>query len=506
MLNERVNFKKVFYFLLLIILSLSGLFFTLYIRNISYLQISSTSLEPLTIQIYQPDGSKREIRTTNGNKIRVKNGSFTLFATSNNGSYFLTNQAPSFMRQKIVNISLAQENNAEYVGEASRSCFLKNTVLVSYICGASFANVQFQNPATQSIPQFNTFTRNKTDYLTLYENISTNNNEYVLAKYEDKPLEDYEDFKGKPTTKVGAYYGWALIAMNEKDKITASIELPDLNKSNDYRVKRSGDGLIIFSQKEIFYYDINLKKVNKISVAYQDMPIVDADMQDNKLVVVYAKRQTDPKGKKEPALLILYNNNKRVAQKTLKEGVEKIAYCGPDSICVKSNNLLIYSISGNKLRQKQVVSGVNQLFKNANSTLLITDKGVVNLNTSSGEGSVELNFEPYSYLNISESKKGYLVSLRSSKKQVVVEVIKAGGSANQMVKKIGELEKSTIIKNLSVSGKIIFFTPNIPLVWDQGKRQMVYDQDAVLKTNQQIINRAKELGIPADYQLIGTIR
>ena len=506
MLNENFSFKKYIVGTLAVIIVIISLFFVFYLRGISYIQINSPSAEMVSVQITQPDGSKKTFKPVTSNKIRVKNGDFTLFATSNNGSYFLTDKAPSFMRQKTVDIRFSKEKDLGFVGEPGRSCFFKNTVLVSYVCGASFANVQFQNQATVTTPQFNTTTRNKTEYLTLYESVSTKDNEYVLAKFEDKPPEDYEDFGDPAPNKIQAYYGWAILIMNAKDQIIKTIQLKDLNKSSSYRIKKSDSGLILFSQSEIYFHDINQGKTSLINIKKQEDPIVDVDIQEDKFIVAYSKPSIDPKGKNEPALLVLYNKGGQLSKKTIKQGTEKIAFCGTDVLCVKSKNLFIFSIKNNKFRQTRVVSGVNQFYKFMANILLVTDKGIINLNPSSGEGSVDLSFEPYTYLNISESKNGYLVSVRGVKKQVVVEVNLSEYSTYPLLKQIGALEKSAGVQNLSISGKIIFFTPEVPLIYDQGKKEMVYDKDVVIRTNQQIINRARELGIPFDYQLISTIR
>ena len=507
MLNSK-KIKRLLVISLLVVFFISGAFLFRYLQRISYIEIKNPYSSSVQVKISLPNGNNSTQDIAPGSrKVRIDSSYFTLFAKSNEGNFFVSEKSLEFMQTKQINVALDKEKSTSFIGESTDSCFFKNTSLVTYICGASISNMKQYVPSTLQSPGYLNPSKRKNQYLNILGNVYTEKGEVLLMNLSNVPEEAYEGY-GEPAVTGGRPpKGYSLQIMNEGTNIAQIKELRELDPAKNYQIKAGDGGFILYGESDAYFLSSDFNKIDKIDLPVGEGQLNQIDINGDYVVLGYGPRTVDYRGKKNTSSVKLMKGKKVIFSQKYKGAVGNVSFCSKTQFCIEhSYQLEVFEIMSNKARLINTVSGVDRVYSSLLSTYIVHDSAIIKLNPLTGAGNTLVTFNPYAFSSITSSNRGLVATLRGTKKVIAIEINTSDSIGNNILKKVGELEKFSAVKNLSVSDKFIYFTPDVALTYDNTRGEMVYDSAILSQYLERIRARAREIGIPDDYQLISTIR
>jgi len=477
--------------------------------NYSFIEVQTVSTASQTEVVYDlANQSSNKTKTTKTNnqsfKKLVAKGNYEVSVTQGDKYGFIVVKAGGFLGTTKKEVKLEKERSRQFVGNSPSGCmYYSGSLLLSYECsGHPGANVHLPADQTRST------TVVKVPFLTegQVEGITETKEGIVALVNQNISSEDI------PATQE-AYL------LRGDFTIAKQVSLNSLSPKKPYAISSYKDGFLVYDQSMAlaYYYSSVSAQPQNIALKTPDpklKPFALSARADN-LAVAYSNNTSgqvadmDSQGVSKAVQSVISTNKSSLASQLKLTGeVTAIKLCGSSKLCVLSNKKLsVYDVSGSKPKYLYSVTNVDWIETTNKNLLLSRNKEILGLDVDNGSGYRGYSYGDYKLCGIHGGANGYslcLINNRQSKVTLYLNQEKT--DSDSIDKKIYKLQQSSDIKSVSAYGRFIYISPNPgPMEYDSAAGEFDYNPAKVAAAKTRIMQKAKELGIGNDYNIVITL-
>ncbi|MBA3758260.1 hypothetical protein H0X10_01340 [Candidatus Saccharibacteria bacterium] len=498
--------KKRIILAIIIILPLIALY---WLSSYAYLEITvDGSPEGNTVTIRNQKSLKSVTldNVSTSNKRLVKKGSYEIDITKGETSFFSVNTTGRFLSTTTVRGTLEEEKSRIFIGNNPDPCtHLVNNLLVSFVCGGAYDDIQIHNPATADQPTFNNKNPNVSE-ATIIRMVRTKQGGVALVKEPilggDSEGDTYSFFPIKEDLEQAG----GIIINETRDNLT-------------YDITPFKDGFLLFDSafEQLRYFASVSAAAEEIKIERPEgknlQPLV-INTRGDTIAIAYSDNTEGDvstldadEGTKGSTTVVIYRNDESTTFR-FKQPYSSIKLCGEQKLCaLVQNRLEVFDTSGDKQKLVFSVTGVNQVEVVADELIIIRDLDVLGINVEKRSGSIQYSLGLYGSCGIQAEPTSYTLCLTNIKqKKVALSIDPLKVNTDSIDKKINELMRLQDITDVSAYRNFIYISPKFGKpAYDPATNS--YDYNAIVKkqVNDQINQKISELGINRGiYTIINT--
>jgi hypothetical protein len=487
---------------LLFVIAAFLLIIFVFAKNSSFIvvQAESSSSTQATIEVTDPAGKVKQLKSTAGKKrVRVGVGDYGIAVKEGNKSYFEAVKTKGFFRSISVAAKTQPEKRRTFVGNNPNLCMeYLTSKLISYACSDRFENISMHVPATATTPTYVLKNPNKSIGGFVEGMVKTSSGTLVLVKQ----------------NAVGDEEGSHTIFTVDDNLAASNLHvLTDLDVNTSYYLTGYREGFLTYSQTrgEALYYASLASKPEPIKLeAPEDtnFSINGVATRGSSILLLYSQ-PADGKSKKQASEIRITSGG---AWKTfgLKNNYTEARLCGQNKVCAVANETMdVYDVATEKPKLLYSVKNAISIKNDGNELLVIRSSDVLRLDVEKRAGFIDYSFGDYSFTALQPEPSGYIVSMTNNKGKKVALLIDGELSNEDSIdKKVAELQKNGAVRDVSAYGNFIYVSPETgELKYIDSLGEFGYDPLVVKQKNTEINQVVSKIGIDRNkYTIISTVK
>ena len=431
----------------------------------------------------------------------VARGSYTVEASQNDKNFFAFTSTSGFFLNKKVEANLLSEKSRNFVGDNPDICMsYSSNILLSYLCGGTMKSLKAHMPAVNS-------------QATLARMIEASGDQIEgMARIDGKSIAVIK------TVGADSAESARLITTVDQNGLSVSEGAfhSELSSPNPYEVKHYRDGFVVLGENssELRYYRSAKDRGETISLsAPKDTKLSRYAWGTSPNSIALAYFDVDRRAAEDPhddkthgtTTIVLLQDNK---SKQVKIGgyFTDVLPCGTKKLCVVNNKkLLVYDVSG-RTKLLFTLPGVQAIDNSGDSLLVATENNILAVDVDKQSGGIDFSLGGYTYCGMNADPDGYqLCLINEQQRKVALRVDRSKENANNIDKKILQLNKSKAVSTISIYGNTIVVVPNYGAkVYDPVQKIYTNDPATVARMNAEFAKDLQASGIStSEYTVSG---
>ncbi len=461
------------------------------------------------VQLLNQADSKSTELTAKGSRVKklVRRGQYEILVKQGNSSFFAVSKSKGWLGTTSVDAVLVPERDRQFIGDNPGPCgTFNNRVLVTYGCGDTFHNALIHMPATTTQP---TYALKSTKSLDGIIEGTANTSEGTIVVLKRLTSIDRDS--------AAAHTAYLL---NEKAELTGGVALKGLDENRTYTVSAYKQGFLMSTDTfgRLFYFtgrDVSPVEID--TKLPNDMEPYAYSASEDSIVVAHAEevKHVDPDDPKtaEVKSQATVISGQQTSSISLNLRYASLIACGQGKLCTLLNKKMeVYDISKDKPKLMFTVLGVDQMNLVKDRLVIVRGKEILTLNIDKRSGSIDYSLGDYDgcgLLAVSPGgSNGYtvcVINARGKKAALLIDPSKP--DQDNIDKKIAEVLKTSEIKNMTIYGNYITFTPEAgKTIYDPTVKEFRYSPEKIRTASAAINQAIDRAGIDrSKYQVRNTL-